>query len=76
MVTFDNEADAVAWLDGLANVPTSESTGLSGLELVGSGGTLSPAFAAGSEYYTFDGVTAAGITVKATAADHVLKTLC
>lgn len=73
MVTFDNEADAVAWLDGLANVPTSESTGLSGLELVGTGGTLSPAFAAGARYYTFDGVTAAGITVKATAADHVLK---
>ena len=36
-VTFDNEADAIAWLDGLAGVPTSESSGLSGLELVGTG---------------------------------------
>lgn len=71
--TFANEADAVAWLDGLAGVPTSESTGLSGLEMAGTGGTLSPAFAAGVRYYTFDGVTATGVTVKATAADHSLK---
>jgi hypothetical protein len=71
--TFTSEADAIAWLDGLAGVPTSESTGLSGLEMAGAGGTLSPAFAAGVRYYTFDGVTATGVTVKATAADHSLK---
>jgi|GEM_PF-351671 len=71
--TFTSEADAIAWLDELAGVPTTESTGLSGLELVGTGGTLSPAFAAGVRYYTFDGVTAAGVTVTATAADHTLK---
>jgi len=72
-VTFDNEADAIAWLDGLAGVPTSESSGLSGLELVGTGGTLSPAFGPSVRYYTFDGVTAAAVTAKATAADHTLK---
>jgi hypothetical protein len=73
IVTFDNEMDAIAWLDGLANVPISESTGLSGLELTGTGGTLSPAFDAGVRYYTFDGVSAAAVTVKATAADHTLR---
>jgi hypothetical protein len=73
MKTFDNEMDAVAWLNSMANIPASESTGLSGLELTGSGGTLSPAFDAGVRYYTFDGVTAAAVTVKATAADHTLK---
>lgn len=72
-VTFVNEADAIAWLDGLAGVPTSESTGLSALELVGTGGTLSPAFGAAVRYYTFDGVTAAAVTVNATAANHTLK---
>ena len=71
--TFTSEADAIAWLDGLAGVPTVESTGLSGLELVGTGGTLSPAFDAGVRYYAFAGVTATGVTVKATAVDHVLK---
>ncbi len=54
-------------------MPTSVSTGLSGLELVGTGGTLSPAFDAGVRYYAFAGVTATGVTVKATAVDHVLK---
>lgn len=72
-VTFDNEADAIAWLDELANVPVSESAGLSALEMVGTGGTLSPTFAAGVRYYTFAGVTASAVTVKATAADHVLR---
>lgn len=71
--TFDAEADAIAWLDGLAGVPTEVSTGLSGLELTGTGGTLSPTFSAAVRYYTFGGVTAEGVTVKATAADHVLK---
>lgn len=71
--TFTNEADAIAWLDGLAGVPTTESTGLSALELTGTGGTLSPSFASGVRYYTFDGVTATAVTVKATAAEHTLK---
>lgn len=71
--TFTNEADAIAWLDGLAGVPTSVSTGLSGLELVGTGGTLSPSFGADVRYYTFGGVTATGVTVTPTAANHTIK---
>lgn len=71
--TFDAEADAIAWLDGLAGVPTSVSTGLSGLELAGTGGTLSPSFGADVRYYTFGGVTAAAVTVTPTAANHTIK---
>lgn len=72
-VTFDNEADAIAWLNGLAGIPVSASGGLTGLSLTGAGGTLSPAFDAGVRYYTFDGVTAASVTVTPTAADHTIK---
>jgi hypothetical protein len=71
--TFTNEADAIAWLDGLAGVPTTESTGLSGLTMAGTGGTLSPTFGASVRYYTFGGVTATGVTVTPTAADHTIK---
>jgi len=71
--TFTSEADAIAWLDGLAGVPTVESTGLSGLSMTGTGGTLSPAFGAAVRYYTFGGVTATGVTVTPTAADHTIK---
>lgn len=72
-VTFANEADAIAWLDGLAGVPTEVSSGLSGLSMAGTGGTLSPTFGASVRYYTFGGVTAAAVTVTPTAADHTIK---
>lgn len=72
-VTFDNEADAIAWLNGLAGIPVEASGGLTGLALVGEGGTLSPGFGAAVRYYTFDGVTAASVTVTPTAADHTIK---
>lgn len=71
--TFVSEADAIAWLDGLAGVPTSVSTGLSGLSLTGTNGTLSPAFGAAVRYYTFGGVTATAVTVTPTAASHTIK---
>ncbi len=71
--TFTSEADAIAWLDGLAGVPTSVSTGLSGLSLTGTNGTLSPSFGADVRYYTFGGVTATGVTVTPTAANHTIK---
>lgn len=71
--TFTNEADAIAWLDGLAGVPTSVSTGLSALSLTGTNGTLSPAFGAAVRYYTFGGVTATAVTVTPTAASHTIK---
>lgn len=72
-VTFDNEADAIAWLNALAGIPVDASDGLSGLSLAGEGGTLSPGFGAAIRYYTFDGVTAASVTVTATAADHTIQ---
>lgn len=71
--TFTSEADAIAWLDGLAGVPTVESTGLSGLSMAGTDGALSPAFGVAVRYYTFGGVTATGVTVTPTAADHTIK---
>ncbi len=71
--TFSTEADAVAWLDGLAGIPVNTSAGLSGLALTGVGGTLSPAFGANVRYYTFGGVTGASVTVTATAANHDIK---
>jgi phi13 family phage major tail protein len=71
--TFSSEADAIAWLNGLANIPVEASTGLSGLSLTGTGGALSPAFGSAIRYYTFGGVTGASVNVTATAADHTLK---
>jgi len=71
--TFTSEADAIAWLDGLAGVPTVESTGLSGLAMAGTGGSLSPSFGAAVRYYTFGGVTATAVTVTPTAANHTIK---
>ena len=70
---FDTEAEAKTWLDTKASVSTTASGGLTGLVLTGTGGTLSPAFSAGETLYTFGGVSAASITVKATAANHTLK---
>ena len=46
---------------------------MTGLVLTGAGGALSPAFSAGETLYTYGGVSAASITVKATAANHTLK---
>lgn len=71
--TFDNEADAIAYLHEKAGLPVEESAGLSGLEMTGAGGTLAPAFSAGVRYYTYATVTGNSVTVKATAADHDIK---
>lgn len=70
---FSTEADAIAWLNGKAGLPLSESAGLSNLAMSGTGGTLSPSFGAAVRYYTFGGVTGASVTVTATAASHTLK---
>lgn len=71
--TFDNEADALACLNGLANLPINASGGLSALAMTGTGGTLSPVFGAAVRYYTFGGVSATSVTVTATAVDHTIK---
>jgi hypothetical protein len=49
------------------------SGGLTALSLVGTGGTLSPAFAVGNRSYSFGVVSATSVTVTATAASHTLK---
>ncbi|MBV1758137.1 MAG: histidine kinase [Dethiosulfatibacter sp.] len=59
-------------ISGKPNLGTTASTGLSALSLTGTGGTLAPAFDNGIYYYSFAGVTAASITVTATAASHAL----
>lgn len=68
-VTFD----ATIKVSGVPNLGTTASAGLSALSLAGTGGTISPTFDNGVYYYTFGGVTAASVTVTATAASHTLK---
>jgi phi13 family phage major tail protein len=70
---FDTEADAIAWLHEKVGLPVTASSGLTDLALTGTGGALTPSFAAGKTLYTFSGVTAASVTVTATAANHTLK---
>jgi len=65
--------EATIKVSGQPVLGTEASTGLSALSLTGTGGTLSPAFAAGKQNYTFGGVSATSVTLTATAADHTLK---
>lgn len=65
--------EATIKVSGKPTLLVNASTGLTGLVLTGTGGTLAPAFNAGIQLYTFAGVTAANIKVKATAAAHALK---
>lgn len=67
-VTFD----ATIKVSGQPNLGVTASAGLSALSLSGTGGTISPAFNNGIYSYSFDGVTAASVTVTATAASHEL----
>lgn len=65
--------EATIRVSGEPHLNLSQSSGLSALTLTGTGGSLSPAFANGVYYYTFGGVSAASVTVTATAAGHSLK---
>ncbi|MBO9598632.1 MAG: histidine kinase [Cohnella sp.] len=65
--------EATIRVSGESDINYGTSTGLSGLSLSGTGGTLSPTFANGTQYYTYDGVSASSVTVTATAANHSLK---
>jgi len=67
------EFEATLRVTGYSAPVTTPSAGLSALVVTGTGGSLSPAFANGVHYYTFDGVTAASVTVTATAANHHLS---
>ena len=71
--TFALEADAVAYLNAKAGIPVTASAGLSALALTGTGGTLSPVFGTTVRTYSFGGVTAASVTVTATAANHTMN---
>jgi hypothetical protein len=64
--------EATVKVSGAPSLGLTASAGLSALSLAGAGGTLSPAFANGTYYYSFAGVTATSITVTATAVNHNL----
>ncbi len=69
LVTFE----ATIKVSGKPTLNLTASTGLTGLSLSGTGGTLSPSFATGTYYYTFDGVTASSVTITATGAGQTIK---
>lgn len=70
--------DLISWeatvkVSGPVQTGSSASGGLSALSLTGSGGSLSPSFDNGLYAYSFGGVSAASVTVTATAASHTIK---
>ncbi|TFE30835.1 histidine kinase [Cohnella luojiensis] len=65
--------EATIKVSGKPVLALTASAGLSALALTGAGGALAPTFDNGKYTYTFSGVTAASITVTATAAGHTLK---
>lgn len=65
--------EATIKVSGKPSLNFSASTGLTNLALSGTGGTLSPAYAAGTRYYTFNGVTATKVSVTATGAGQTIK---
>lgn len=64
--------EATIKVSGKPSLSLTPSGGLSALMLTGTGGALTPAFANGNYSYAFNGVTAASVTVTATAANHSL----
>lgn len=59
-------------VSGQPSLGLTASGGLTALSLTGTGGTLSPAFNNGIYSYSFGGVSAASVTITATAASHTL----
>lgn len=68
-VTFE----ATMKVSGKPVLGITASGGLTALALTGTGGTLSPAFANTTFYYTFSGVSAASVTITPTAAAHTIQ---
>lgn len=60
-------------VSGKPTLTMAASAGLSALSLTGAGGALAPAFANANGFYTFSGVTAASVTVTATAVAHSIQ---
>ena len=65
--------EATIRVSGKSTLNFSSSAGISGLSLTGAGGILSPAFDAGTNYYTFAGVTDESVTVTVTAPNQTIK---
>lgn len=65
--------EATIKISGKPVLGLTASAGLSALVLTGTGGVLSPAFANGTYYYTFSGVSATSITITPTAASHTIQ---
>lgn len=62
--------EATIKVSGKPSLGLTPSNGLTALALTGTGGALTPTFANGTYSYAFSGVTAASVTVTATAANH------
>lgn len=71
--SFALEADAITWLQTKASISTSVSANPSAFSMTGTGGTLSPAFAAATRNYTYGGLTGTAITMTYTAASQTIK---
>lgn len=69
MVTFE----VTIKVSGKPTLSFTASSGLTGLSLTGTGGTLTPTFANGTYLYAFSGVTATSVTITATAAGQTIK---
>lgn len=65
--------EATIKVSGKPTLNFSASAGLTTLALSGTGGTLSPAYATGTRYYTFNGVTATKVSVTATGVGQTIK---
>lgn len=65
--------EATIKVSGKPSLNVAASSGLTDLVLSGTGGTLAPAFSAGTRYYTFEGVTANKVTVTVTGAGQTIK---
>jgi len=65
--------EATVKVSGKPTLVTTPSAGLSALAVTGTGGALTPAFAANKTSYTFSGVTGASVTVTATGAGQTIK---
>jgi hypothetical protein len=64
--------EATIKVSGKPSLGLTPSGGLTTLALTGAGGALTPAFANGIYSYAYSGLTAASVTVTATAANHNL----
>jgi Phage major tail protein 2. len=65
--------EATIRVSGQPYLNLAAGTGLTGLSLAGTGGTLSPAFSTNIQNYAFNGVTASSVTLTATGAGQTIR---